>query len=146
MRLEVVGVFLTILTNFATEPWQLNFRSNGLLPDASALDIAASKGNVHAVKGLVKKGAHLAGGGRASGWAQAKLSTTTDYMQRKNLERCTFIIENWDDKHKNTRRLAEDWTNMRTIDESHVASSWEILVFEYAKRDNIKKAPLTTEA
>lgn len=146
MRLEVVGVFLTILTNFAIEPWQLNFRSDGLLPNASALDIAASKGNVHAVKNLVKKGAHLAGGSRASGWAQAKLSTTTEYMQRKNLERCTFIIENWDDKHRHTRRLADDWTNMRTIDESHVASSWEILVFEYAKRDNIKRAPSTTEA
>ena len=146
MRLEVVGVFLTILTNFAIEPWQLNFRSDGLLPNASALDIAASNGNVHAVKNLVKRGAHLGGGSRASGWAQAKLSTTTEYMQRKNLERCTFIIENWDDKHKHTRKLADDWTNMRTIDESHVASSWDILVFDYAKRDNIKKASSTTEA
>ena len=144
MKLEVVGVFLTILTNFAREPWQLNFRSDGLLPDASALDIAASNGNVHAVKNLVKKGAHLAGGSRASGWAQAKLSTTTDSMQKKNLERCTFIIENWDDKHKHTRRLADDWTNMRTIDESHIASSWDILVFEYAKRNNIKQAPSIT--
>ncbi|CAF9913320.1 MAG: hypothetical protein ALECFALPRED_008750 [Alectoria fallacina] len=145
MKLEVVGVFLTILTNFAMESWQLNFRSDGLLPNASALDIAASKGNVHAVKNLVKKGAHLAGGSRAAGWAQAKLSTTTEYMQRKNLERCTFIIENWDDKQKHTRRLADDWTNMRTIDESHVASSWDILVFDYAKRDNIKKAPSAAE-
>ena len=146
MKLEVVGVFLTILTNFAREPWQLNFRSDGLLPNASALDIAASKGNVHAVKNLVKKGAHLAGGSRASGWSQSQLSTTTEYMQRKNLERCTFIIENWDDKEKNTRKLADDWTNMRTIDESHVASSWDILVFDYANRDNIKKASLTIEA
>ena len=146
MKLEVVGVFLTILTNFAQVPWQLNFRSDGLLPNASALDIAASKGNVHAVKNLVKKGAHLAGGSRASGWSQSQLSTTTEYMQRKNLERCTFLIENWDDKEKNTRKLADDWTNMRTIDESHVASSWDILVFDYANRDNIKKASLTTEA
>ena len=146
MKIEVVGVFLTILTNFAREPWQLNFRSNGLLPDASALDIAASKGNVHAVKNLVKRGAHLAGGSRASGWSQAQVSSTTEYMQRKNLERCTFIIENWDDKHKNTQRLADDWTNMRTIDESHVASSWDILVFDYAKRDNIKNASAITEA
>ena len=145
MKIEVVGVFLTILTNFAREPWQLNFRSDGLLPDASALDIAASKGNVHAVKNLVKRGAHLAGGSRASGWSQSQVSSTTEYMQRKNLERCTFIIENWDDKQKNTRRLADDWTNMRTIDESHVASSWDILVFDYAKRDNITKAPSTTE-
>ena len=145
MKVEVVGVFLTILTNFAREPWQLNFRSDGLLPDASALDIAASKGNVHAVKNLVKRGAHLAGGSRASGWSQSQVSSTTEYMQRKNLERCTFIIENWDDKHKNTQSLADDWTNMRTIDESHVASSWDILVFDYTKRDNIKKAPPTTE-
>ena len=144
MKLEVVGVFLTILTNFAIEPWQLNFRSDGLLPDASALDIAASKGNVHAVKNLVKKGAHLAGGSRASGWSQSQLSSATEYMQRKNLERCTFIIENWDDKSKNTRKLADDWTNMRTIDESHVASSWDILVFDYSKRENIKKASSTT--
>ncbi len=146
MKLEVVGVFLTILTNFAREPWQLNFRSDGLLPDASALDIAAKLGNVHAVKNLVKKGAHLAGGSRASGWSQAQLSTATDYMHRKNLERCTFIIENWDNKHKNAQRIADDWTSMRTIDESHVASSWDILVFDYAKRDNIKKASPTTEA
>lgn len=146
MKLEVVGVFLTILANFAIEPEQLNFRSDGLLPDASALDIAASRGNVHAVKNLVKKGAHLAKGSRASGLAQAKLSTTTDYMQRKNLERCVFIIENWDDKHKHTRRLADDWTNMRTIDESNVASSWDILVFDYAKRNNTTKPPSTTEA
>ena len=146
MKLEVVGVFLTILTNFAREPWQLNFRSDGLIPNASALDIAASKGNVHAVKNLVKKGAHLAGGSRALGWSQSQLSTTTEYMQRKNLERCTFIIENWDDKEKNTRKLADDWTNMRTIDESHVASSWDILVFDYANRDNIKKVSLTTKA
>ena len=145
MKIEVVGVFLTILTNFAREPWQLNFRSDGLLPDASALDIAASKGNVHAVKNLVKRGAHMAGGSRASGWSQSQVSSTTEYMQRKNLERCTFIIENWDDKHKNTRRLADDWTNMRTIDESHVASSWDILVFDYAKRENIKKIPAITE-
>ena len=146
MKLEVVGVFLTILTNFALDPQQLNFRSDGILPDASALDIAASTGNVHAVKNLVKKGAHLAGGSRATGWAQSKLSTATDPMQRKNLERCTFIIENWDDKQKHTRRLADDWTNMRTIDESHVASSWDILVFEYAKRDNIKNVPPGTES
>ena len=146
MKIEVVGVFLTILTNFAREPWQLNFRSDGLLPNASALDIAASKGNVHAVKNLVKRGAHLAGGSRASGWSQSQVSNTTEYMQRKNLERCTFIIENWDDKHKNTRRIADDWTNMRTIDESHVASSWDILVFNYAKRDNIRKGPPTTES
>ena len=70
MKLEVVGVFLTILGNFGIDSSQLNFRSDGLLPDASALDIAASKGNVHAVKNLVKKGAHLAGGSRASGWAR----------------------------------------------------------------------------
>ena len=147
MKLEVVGVFLTVLTNFAIEPWQLNFRSDGLLPDASALDIAASKGNVHAVKNLVKKGAHLAGGSRASGWSQSQLSSTTDFSQRKRLERCTFIIENWDNKHKNTRKLADDWTNMRTIDESHVASSWDILVFDYSKRDNIKAASsITAEA
>ena len=127
MKLEVIGVFLTILRYLGHEPLQLNFRSNGLLPNANALDIAASIGNVHAVKNLVKKGAHRTEGSRASAikLAEAKLSETADGMQKKNLERCAFIIENWDEEGKGTRKLADDWTNMRTIDESRVNSSWE---------------------
>lgn len=96
MKIEVLGTFLTILANFAHEPWQLNFRSNGIIPDATALDIAVTKGVVHAVKNLVKKGAHSVGRDRATalGLARKNLEMTNDYLRRKNLERCVFIIEN----------------------------------------------------
>lgn len=129
MRLEVIGTFLTILGNLGKGSWQLNFRSNGILPDASALDIAASVGNVHAVKSLVKKGAHLGpDGSRASALhiVQTELGKAEGYIERKNLERCAFIIEHWDDEGSQARKLADDWTNMKTIDESHINSSWEI--------------------
>ncbi|KAL9102017.1 MAG: hypothetical protein Q9163_002793 [Psora crenata] len=139
MKIEVVGIFLTILGNLAPEPTQLNFRSSGLLPDATALDIAASKGNVHAVKNLVKRGASLPDAKRISGWAQARLSTTDDYMEKKNLQRCIYIIENWGRDKKGTQKLADDWTNLRTIDESHVNSSWEIVVFDYKSRKGLHK-------
>ena len=140
MKIEVLGTFLTILANFAHEPWQLNFRSSGILPDATALDIAVTKGNVHAVKNLVKKGAHSAARDRttALGLAKKNLELTNEYLRRKNLERCVIIIENWDDDKKGTRRLADDWTNMRTIDESHVKSSWEIVVWHYKDRKGIR--------
>ena len=96
MKLEVLGTFLTILANFAHEPWQLNYRSDGLMPNATALDIAVTKGNVHAVKNLVKKGAHSVPKDRATalGLAKKNLEMTTEYLRRKNLERCVFIIEN----------------------------------------------------
>ena len=55
---------------------------------------------------------------------QARLSKTHDYLQRNNLERCTFIIRKRDND-KDARRQADDWTNVRTIDEKHVNSSWE---------------------
>lgn len=139
MKIEVLGTFLTILANFAQEPAQINFRSSGLLPDATALDIAASKGNVHAVKNLVKKGARLPDSKRMSRWSQAVLTSTDDYMTRMNLERCIFIIENWDDESKNTKKLADDWTNVRTIDESHVKSSWEIVIFDYEIREGLNE-------
>ena len=42
MKIKVMGTFLIILKKFALEPWQLNFRSDGILPWATALDIAAS--------------------------------------------------------------------------------------------------------
>ena len=96
MKLEVLGTFLTILANFAHEPWQLSFRSNGIMPDATALDIAVAKGSVHAVKNLVKKGAHSVRRDRttALGLARKNLEMTNDYLLRKNLDRCVFIIEN----------------------------------------------------
>ena len=129
MKLEVIGTFLTILGNFGKEPWRLNFRSDGILPSASALDIAASVGNVYAVKSLVKRGAHLGPDGSyasALRMTRAGLENVEGYMERKNLERCAFIIEHWDDKGNQARKLANDWTNIRTIDESHVNSNWEV--------------------
>ena len=129
MKLEVLGTFLTILGKFGNAPSQLHFRSDGILPGASALDIATSVGNVCAVKNLVKRGAHWGrDGGRASAVRVARtgLEGAEGYMQRKNLERCVFIIEHWDDEGREARKLADDWTNMRTIDESHINSSWEV--------------------
>lgn len=142
MKIEVLGVFLIILKNFALEPWQLNFRSDGILPNATALDVAASLGNTHAVKNLVIRGAHKAPEDRTSAlaWAKSKLFTATDPLQRKNLKRCAFIIEHWDDSSKHARELADDWTNMRTIDEEHLNSSWEIVVFDYKSRKGVGRA------
>ncbi|KAL8679203.1 MAG: hypothetical protein Q9186_004500 [Xanthomendoza sp. 1 TL-2023] len=122
MKMEVMGTFLTILANFAKEEWQLNFRSDAFLPKATALEIAAARGHVHPVKNLVKNGAHVQAGRKAVEYAQASLAVATERMQKKSLERCILIIENWDDKEKQTRKLADDWTNMRTIDDSHVNS------------------------
>ena len=145
MKLEVLGAFLIILKNFALEPWQLTLRSDGILPNATALDIAASLGSTHAVKNLVMRGAHrpLENKTSALAWANSKLSTmtkTTDFLQRKNLERCAFIIERWDDDDgEKVRKLADDWTNMRTIDEERVNSSWEIVVFDYKSRKGAGK-------
>ena len=137
MKMEVMGTFLTILANYAKEEWQINFRSDAFLPQATALEIAAARGNVHPVKNLVKNGAHLESGQRAVDLARAGLEKATGRMDRKNLERCIFIIENWDDEEKQTRKLADDWTNMRTIDDSNVNSSWEIVVFDYQSRKKL---------
>lgn len=170
MKMEVRGTFLTVLTNFAKEEWQLNFRSDAFYPKATALEIAAAKGHVHPVKNLVKNGAHLDAGKRAVELAKASLAKATERMVKKNLERCIFIIENWDDEEKQTRKLADDWTNMRcveymlgrfpcerlfceliygcrTIDDSHVNSSWEIVVFDYKSRKSLvkNKQPLMME-
>lgn len=146
MKMEVMGTFLTILTNFAKEEWQMNFRSDAFYPKATALEIAAARGHVHPVKNLVKNGAHLEAGKRAVQLAKTSLSAATERMARKNLERCIFVIENWDDETKQTRKLADDWTNMRTIDDSHVNSSWEIVVFDYKSRKSLlKKEPLISD-
>ncbi|KAI4259535.1 MAG: hypothetical protein LQ352_000722 [Teloschistes flavicans] len=139
MKMEVMGTFLTILANYAKEEWQINFRSDAFHPKATALEIAAARGHVHPVKNLVKNGAHLEAGKRAVELAKANLAKATERMERINLERCIFIIENWDDEDKQTRRLADDWTNMRTIDDSHVNSSWEIVVFDYKSRKSLLK-------
>lgn len=141
MKIEVVGVFLTILKTLAPELAQVDFRSDGLLPNATALDIAASLGNVHAVKNLVKRGAHLASSTTAIKAIRAQLQKTTDYLPKKNLERCLYIIDNWPKDEEGTRKLADDWTNMKTIDESKVNSSWEVVVFNYKSRKAIVQNP-----
>ncbi|KAL8703472.1 MAG: hypothetical protein Q9201_003346 [Fulgogasparrea decipioides] len=139
MKMEVMGTFLTILANYAKEEWQINFRSDAFLPKATALEIAAARGYVHPVKNLVKNGAHLEAGKRAVEFAKASLAKATERMEKINLERCIFIIENWDDEEKQTRKIADDWTNMRTIDDSNVNSSWEIVVFDYKSRKSLVK-------
>ena len=141
MKLEVIGTFLAILGNLGKHPSQLHFRSGGILPNASALDIAASIGNVQAVKSLVKKEAHLGNDGSRSSAlrvVKAGLEKAEGYMARKNLERCKFIVEHWDDLGGETKRLANDWTNMRTIDESHVNSSWEVAGTLKRVREGVK--------
>ena len=139
MKIEVIGLFLVILGNFSLKHWHLVFRSDGILPNASALDVAASMGNIHAVKNLVKKGAHETSGSSALSLIQGKLSQaqTMQYMEKKNLERCAFIIEYWDEDRERTRKMADDWTNMRTIDESHVNSNWENVIFDYKTRKGV---------
>lgn len=129
MKIEVMGAFLIMLASFGSRE-QVDFHSDAFFPDATTLEIAASKGNVHPVKNLVKHGAHKVGGKRAVATARAELAKTEEYLQKKNLERCIFIIENWDRDQAGTRELADDWTNMRTIDESHVNSSWELVVWD----------------
>ena len=106
MKIEVMGAFLILLATFAGDPTQLNFRSSGILPDATPLDIAAAKGNVHAVKNLIKKGAIRPKPERISEWTQAMSSKTGDFMSKKNLERCIYIIENWKKDPKQTQKLA----------------------------------------
>ena len=144
MKIEVLGTFLTILTNYTQAPGQLTYRSDGILSDASALDIAVSGGNVHVVKNLVKKGAHRDAKDRSKALdiARQRLKEADDgkSLYCKNLERCFFIMESWDDKAKDTRRLADDWTNMRTIDESHVKSSWDIVIWSYKDRPGVHVA------
>lgn len=130
MKIEVMGAFLIMLGSFGSRE-QVDFRSDALLPNATALEIAASKGNLHPVKNLVKNGAHKLCGKRAMDIARTQLAKTKDYLHRKNLERCIFVMENWDRDEAGTRALADDWTNMRTIDESHVNSSWELVGWDY---------------
>lgn len=130
MKTEVSGLFLFILANFMDRA-KIDFRSSGLLPRASALDIAAVNGNVHAVKALAKKTAHRASGSSAVSLARAALATATDFLRKKNLERCIYIIENWDKNPREIEAVADGWTKLRTIDESHVRSSWEIIAWEW---------------
>ena len=80
------------------------------------------------MKHLLIKGAHRFPQNRASAlaWANSKLSAATDPLQRKR-----------EDESKNARQLADDWMNMRTIDEEYVNSSWEIVAFDYRSRKGV---------
>ena len=125
MRLEVISTFLAILDSLGK---LLKFRPNGTLHDASALDIATSTGNVHAGESLITKGAQLRPyGGRAFGFrvAQTELEKAEGYMGGKNLERCAFIIGNWDDEGIQAGKVTNDWTKMKATDESRIDSRWE---------------------
>ncbi|KAG7006613.1 hypothetical protein G7Y79_00013g033850 [Physcia stellaris] len=132
MKTEVSGLFLFILANFM-DRGKIDFRSDGILPNASALDIAAVNGNIHAVKALCKKDAHVASGQSALGLARKALENVEegDFLAKKNLERCVYVIENWGKDAKGTEKVADGWTKLRTIDESHVRSSWEVIAWEW---------------
>lgn len=132
MKTEVSGLFLFILANFM-DRGKIDFRSDGILSDTSALDIAAVNGNVHAAKALCKKDAHVASGESASGLARKSLESVeeSDFLAKKNLERCLYVIENWGKDPKGTEKVADGWTKLRTIDESHVRSSWEVIAWEW---------------
>ena len=130
MKTEVSGLFLFILTNFMSRE-KIDFRSDGVMKDASALDIAAANGNVHSVKALAKKDAHLDSGKSALKLARQKLKSSQEFLTRKHLERCIFIIENWDKDPGGTEKIADAWTKLRTLDESNIRSSWEIIAWEW---------------
>lgn len=131
MKTEVSGLFLFILANFMSARENIEFRSDGILPNASALDIAAVNGNVLAVKALAKKGACQACGETALALAKRELERKEDFLEKKNLERCIFILENWERDPKGTELEADKWTKLRTIDESNVRSSWEVVAWEW---------------
>ena len=133
MKTEMSGLFIFILQNFMSDRRNIDFRSDGILPNASALDIAAAIGNVHAVKALVRRGAHIASSQTALTLARKGLENSDDLgsLERKNLERCIFIIENWEKDPRCTEKAADAWTKLRTIDESNVKSSWEVVAWEW---------------
>ena len=134
MRVEVMGTFLTILKYFGQDPSQVNFRSDGIYAGATAIDIALSKGVVHAVWHLAKKGATLPSTNWVSALNRVHVQANEDYLKNKNFERCVYIVENWEKDREKTNGLAADWTNLKTIDESMVASSWEPAVWDYSCR------------
>ena len=133
MKTEVSGLFLFILSNFM-DRYKIDYRSSlsGLLPNATALDIAASQGNVHAVKALCKKGAHLASGPTALKLARGEMEREeSSSLRKKNLERCVYIMENWEKDPKRIEAEADGWTKLKTLDESNVRSSWEVIAWEW---------------
>lgn len=144
MKVEVMGTFLTILSNFAQDSTQVDFRSDGLMPNATALDIAASKGIVHAVRHLVKKGAKLPPPTTMLELSRTLTDDTLGYVDRKNLERCLYIMKNYKVDPEKTMQLAADWTNLKTIDESKISSSWENVCWDYSNRRK-KGANVVTE-
>ena len=136
MKTEVSGLFLFILANFMSRE-RIDFRSDGIMKGASALDIAAVNGNVHAVKALAKKDAHLSSGETASNLASERLNSSQDFLTRKHLERCIFIIENWAKDPRVVEKRADGWTKLRTLDESNIRSSWEIIAWEWKLPDKV---------
>lgn len=112
MKTEVSGLFLFMLANFMDRE-KIDFRSDGVLPNASALDIAAVNGNVHAVKALCKKDAHVESGRTALQLVgNALKDNREDCLLKKNLERCVYIIVNWARDPKRTEAVADGWTKL----------------------------------
>lgn len=144
MKTEVTGLFLLILTNFMTRE-KIDYRSDGILKAASALDIAAVNGNVHAVKALVKKNAQHASRKSATNLAQLALARSQNFLLRKNLERCIFIINQWDKDPQKTEEIADGWTKLKTLDESNVRSSWEHIAWEWRVPDTVLSPEVIAE-
>ena len=145
MKVEVMGTFLTILKYFGQDPSQINFRSDGIYAGATAIEIAFSKGVVHAVWHLAKKeGATLPSTNWVSASTRAHVQASEDYLKHKNFERCVYIVENWEKDREKISALVADWTNLKTIDESVVASSWEPVVWDYSCRRKYIKGRIYT--
>lgn len=136
MKTEISGLFLFILANFMSRE-RIDFRSDGIMKGASALDIAAVNGNVHAVKALAKKDAHRDSGETASNLACEKINLSRDFLTRNHLKRCIFIIESWAKDPRGVEKTADGWTKLRTLDESNIRSSWEIIAWEWKLPDKV---------
>ena len=70
-----------------------------MLLNVNRLDIAASTEIVHAVMNLVKKRAYLGADESQDSRlriVEMRLEKVKEYTERKNLERCAFIVECWD--------------------------------------------------
>ena len=56
--------------------------------------------------------------------------SSCEYMERENMEWWVFIVEYWDDEDEDegrrARKMADSWTNTRTVDENGVSSNWEV--------------------
>ena len=109
MKIEVNDLFLFILANFMNRG-KIDFRSNDILLNAFALNIATVNENIHVVKTLCKKDAHVAFEQSALNLARNVLKNfeESDFLTKKNLKRCVYVIENWRRDAKKTKRVTNE--------------------------------------